>query len=62
MQQMQAEEERQRTGSRGQGNESTSVQLRAMQRRDELHHLELIIPPDDRYRVYRVIIISVGTM
>ena len=45
---MQAEEERQRPGARGQSSDTASVQLRAMQRRDDLHHLELIIPPDDR--------------
>lgn len=47
----QAEEERQRPSSRSQegSSETALVQLRAMQRRSELHAVELVMSPDDRY-------------
>lgn len=47
----QAEEERQRPSSRGHegGSETALVQLRAMQRRSDLHAIELVMSPDDRY-------------
>lgn len=47
----QAEEERQRPSSQGHegGSETALVQLRAMQRRSDLHAIELVMSPDDRY-------------
>ena len=47
---MQAEEEKQRPSSRSREgtSETALVQLRAMQRRSDLHAVELVMGPDDR--------------
>lgn len=47
----QANEERQRPSTRGHegGSETALVELRAMQRRSELHAIELVMSPEDRY-------------
>ena len=47
----QADEERHRPSSKGRegGSETALVELRAMQRRSELHAIELVMSPEDRY-------------
>ena len=47
---VQADEEKQRSSSRGHEGSSDSalVQLRAMQRRNDLHAVELVLGPEDR--------------